>query len=247
MTRASFRQADLERIMKAAKKTGFMVQIDLKTMLVTASPSSHFAHPNDPIASFAPDGEENWDTEPAAPTRMRDIPSVSERSRQDVALFNTLSPKEYHAHYRVKHEEWVRKLPSMPLDKLEIKVLRQFAEHGVNKRVQWRDIKYLGPSTEERLTLRGFIGTENSQKFPDRIETYWLTDAGLQAWKKFEVRRKVTTVTSPSTRSDSAEADIISERIAMRSFAGKKGLSAEVEAHFDNRLAELRLARGEDS
>lgn len=38
MTRASFRQADIERIIRAAEKTGAAVQVDLKTLVVTIFP-----------------------------------------------------------------------------------------------------------------------------------------------------------------------------------------------------------------
>lgn len=61
MTRATFRQADLERIMKAAKRTGSIVQIDLRTMVVSVLPQSGSVPVTDPTAKFAPDGEENWD------------------------------------------------------------------------------------------------------------------------------------------------------------------------------------------
>jgi hypothetical protein len=41
MTRAAFRQADMERIFRAAKSEGMAVTIDIKTLVVTAIPAIH--------------------------------------------------------------------------------------------------------------------------------------------------------------------------------------------------------------
>lgn len=59
MSRASFRQSDLERIFKAARQTGATVQIDLRTLVVTVLPA-----PEPSIREqmgLARDGKENWD------------------------------------------------------------------------------------------------------------------------------------------------------------------------------------------
>lgn len=70
MTRAAFRQADMERIFRAAKSQGMSVQIDIKTLVVTAIPEIHRPDGVDrdstgaPIiraGNGAPYGEENWD------------------------------------------------------------------------------------------------------------------------------------------------------------------------------------------
>jgi hypothetical protein len=47
--------------MKAAKRTGSIVQIDLRTLVVTVLPQNGSVPVTDPTANFAPDGEENWD------------------------------------------------------------------------------------------------------------------------------------------------------------------------------------------
>ncbi|MHC2488133.1 hypothetical protein CN068_07000 [Sinorhizobium meliloti] len=57
MSRAAFRQADLERILRAAKKVRAVVQVDLRTLQVTILPSSNDAT----VDGLAPDGKENWD------------------------------------------------------------------------------------------------------------------------------------------------------------------------------------------
>lgn len=59
MTRSSFRQAELERILRAAKAVGATVQIDLRSLVVTVF------HPKtdakDPLSEMAADGLESWD------------------------------------------------------------------------------------------------------------------------------------------------------------------------------------------
>ncbi|EJK83517.1 hypothetical protein PMI03_03172 [Rhizobium sp. AP16] len=60
MTRAAFRQADIERILRAAKAVGAVVQIDLRRLVVTIYPNMDEAKV-DPLTGLAPDGPENWD------------------------------------------------------------------------------------------------------------------------------------------------------------------------------------------
>ncbi|OAP40394.1 hypothetical protein AU381_00260 [Sinorhizobium glycinis] len=70
MSRAAFRQADMERIFRAARREGFAVQIDIRSLVVTAIPSAVPAEAVDtapkqggilPSGNLAPDGKENWD------------------------------------------------------------------------------------------------------------------------------------------------------------------------------------------
>ncbi|ASY62462.1 hypothetical protein SJ05684_c10040 [Sinorhizobium sojae CCBAU 05684] len=70
MSRANFRQSDMERIFKAAKSSGAIVQIDLRSLVITAIPNAAPAEPVDtsqqqggilPSGNLAPDGKENWD------------------------------------------------------------------------------------------------------------------------------------------------------------------------------------------
>ena len=70
MSRAAFRQADMERIFRAAKREGAIVQIDLRSLVVTAIPTAGKAEAVDtaapqggilPSGNLAPDGKENWD------------------------------------------------------------------------------------------------------------------------------------------------------------------------------------------
>ena len=70
MSRAAFRQADIERIVRAAERTDAIVQIDIRSLVVTLIPGAGMKKPVDqtqghkPILSvgdLAPDGKENWD------------------------------------------------------------------------------------------------------------------------------------------------------------------------------------------
>lgn len=58
MTRTSFRQADLERVFRAAKAIGAVVQIDLKTLVLTVHPPGK--EPASPEKGSTPFGKEDW-------------------------------------------------------------------------------------------------------------------------------------------------------------------------------------------
>ena len=58
MTCAAFREADIERIIRAAKATGAVVQIDLRTLVVTIHPNSERLGV-ERATRLAPDGSEN--------------------------------------------------------------------------------------------------------------------------------------------------------------------------------------------
>jgi len=59
MSRAAFRQADLERILRAAKKVGAVVQVNLRTLEVKILPEAgEVSNAGD---GLVPDGLENWD------------------------------------------------------------------------------------------------------------------------------------------------------------------------------------------
>ncbi|MGT2444451.1 hypothetical protein ACU4I5_18505 [Ensifer adhaerens] len=59
MPRAAFRQADIERILRAARNTESIVQIDLRNLVVTVLPRPEPSMPEQ--MTFAQDGKENWD------------------------------------------------------------------------------------------------------------------------------------------------------------------------------------------
>ncbi|ASW06248.1 hypothetical protein [Rhizobium sp. 11515TR] len=70
MTRAAFRQADIERIIRAADRQGAAVTIDIRSLVVTVIPGFHKGGAVDdasrtagmlPSGNLAPDGKEEWD------------------------------------------------------------------------------------------------------------------------------------------------------------------------------------------
>lgn len=81
-------------------------------------------------------------------------------------------------------ERWRASIPGTPLGKRERKALAQLVEHGVGVPVRWSKIKDCGPDTEERLKARGYLETRNQVKYPDRIDSYILTESGQKAWEE---------------------------------------------------------------
>ena len=63
MARSALRQADLERLMKAAVKTDSFLRIDMKTLVVTILPLSEMTASERLTANggLARGGKENWD------------------------------------------------------------------------------------------------------------------------------------------------------------------------------------------
>lgn len=61
MSRANFRQADIERILRAARSTGSVVQIDLRNLVATVLPGAEPSIPEQMV--LAQDGKENWDND----------------------------------------------------------------------------------------------------------------------------------------------------------------------------------------
>lgn len=68
MARSALRQADLERLIKAAAKTDSFLRIDMKTLVVTVLPLSAMTESERLLANgcLARGGKENWDDIPSA-------------------------------------------------------------------------------------------------------------------------------------------------------------------------------------
>lgn len=81
-------------------------------------------------------------------------------------------------------ERWRSSIPGTPLGKRERKALAQLVEHGVHVPVHWSKIKGCGTDTAERLKARGYLETRSHARYPDQIDSYILTTAGLEAWEK---------------------------------------------------------------
>jgi len=67
MSRSSFRQADIQRLIRAAVHEGAAVQVDLKSLIVSIVPGAkgHQAKTHSGFSwlredNLAPDGKENW-------------------------------------------------------------------------------------------------------------------------------------------------------------------------------------------
>lgn len=70
MSHGAFRQADMERIIRAARSEGAAVQVDLRTLVVTVIPIIHRQDGLDErvgntrilsLGALAPDGKDNFD------------------------------------------------------------------------------------------------------------------------------------------------------------------------------------------
>jgi rRNA processing protein Krr1/Pno1 len=63
MARATFHQAEIERVLRAARKTNCVVRIDMKTLVMTITPTAENktigAETDAPFCTQ--DGKENWD------------------------------------------------------------------------------------------------------------------------------------------------------------------------------------------
>ncbi|MGZ9724270.1 hypothetical protein [Rhizobium miluonense] len=77
---------------------------------------------------------------------------------------------------------WIAEIPGKPLTKRELNALANFAVHGPNVKVTSKET-HCGPDTEERLKARGFLETFPSEKFPDQVGYYVLTEAGYREWE----------------------------------------------------------------
>ena len=76
---------------------------------------------------------------------------------------------------------WIAEIPSLPLNKLEMRSLKQLEHHGAGMFVASNKIKGCGPDTQERLAARGFIVSKFRDGEPDRHEGYILTKKGTGA------------------------------------------------------------------
>lgn len=80
-------------------------------------------------------------------------------------------------------DRWKASIPGTPLGKRERKALAHFAQHGAGVPIHHSKIKNCGPDTQDRLEARGFLEVRNQEKHPDRIDSYILTESGLNAWR----------------------------------------------------------------
>ena len=94
----------------------------------------------------------------------------------------TMSNEDYRRLKREAEARWLASIPGTPLGKRESNALEQLSSFGVGVAAHWTKVKPCGPDTVERLLARGFIDLRYQKKFPDRIESLVLTEAGQSAW-----------------------------------------------------------------
>ncbi|MCC2612640.1 hypothetical protein [Neorhizobium petrolearium] len=157
MTRASFRQADIERIIRAAEKTGATVQVDLRSLVVTIFPGTGLLPKPAPPLHFTPDGKENWGSEDWSDT---DTPDAMGR-----VYSNAPEPIQ------------------PPLDFREKDMMERLVALGVGNRVHSSGHRNFGPSTQNKLLDRGYVEVTHQpgNKFND--DEICLTKKGMADWK----------------------------------------------------------------
>ncbi|SCX00786.1 hypothetical protein DSM25558_0177 [Agrobacterium sp. DSM 25558] len=161
MSRASFRQADIERIIRAAEKTGATVQVDLRSFVVTIFPGTGLIpKPAAPLFGF-PDGKENWDDD--GPYEKPDsMGRVYSNEREPIYP---------------------------PLDHREHGMMERLIALGVGNNVHSYGHRNFGPSTQQKLLDRGYVEVTHQPdgKFTD--DEICLTKKGLADWKALEKHR----------------------------------------------------------
>ncbi len=80
-------------------------------------------------------------------------------------------------------KRWKASIPGTPLNVRERKTLDQLSAYGSEVQVKKQAIKDCGPDTLDRLVARGFVETQNQEKYPDRLGYLILTAAGMKACK----------------------------------------------------------------
>jgi hypothetical protein len=91
----------------------------------------------------------------------------------------TMNQDDYRRLHSEAHARWIASIPNQPINKLEMRSLRQLADYGVGVFAPANNVKGCGPDTQERLEARGFIEVQFQAGHPDRIGGYILTKKGL--------------------------------------------------------------------
>jgi hypothetical protein len=197
MTRAAFRQADIERIIRATEKTGAAVQVDLKSLVVTIFPGAGTAPKLVAPTYLAPDGLENWDDEPVRnnsarrsstnPIDYRSTNHAPLKGKGGYEIFDDPSHplKQYYDKLgfdprtmnssdmaRLREEadaRWKASIPGTELGKREKSALGKMVVIGVDVHVLARDVKGCGDDTLDRLEARGFIGRKQLMP-PEKVK-----------------------------------------------------------------------------
>lgn len=95
----------------------------------------------------------------------------------------TMGPDEMKRLTDEAEARWRASIPGTPLGKRERRTLSQLVQYGIGVPIPPMKVKDCGPDTEERLKARGYLETRTHKQFPDRIDSYILTEAGRNAWQ----------------------------------------------------------------
>lgn len=101
----------------------------------------------------------------------------------------TMGEKEMMELLNAADERWRASIPGTRIGKRESKALLRLAEFGVGVPVRASEIKGCQSDTEARLEARGFVEMRKSERFPDQIENYVLTEDGFAVAKKLVENR----------------------------------------------------------
>lgn len=89
---------------------------------------------------------------------------------------------------KLAHDKWKVSIPGTALSNRERKALEQLAGYGVEIPVHHLKVKGCGPDTVERLEARGYLTIRNHTEYPDRVDSYILTQAGMGAWEELRLK-----------------------------------------------------------
>jgi hypothetical protein len=162
MTRANFRQADLERIIRAAEKTGATVQVDLRSSIVTIFPGTGLIPKPAPPLHSVSDGKDNWGSED-----WSDLPDYQNRTLG--------SPPE----------------PIYPpLDHREHGMMERLVALGVGHRIHSYGHRNFGPATQQKLHERGYVEVTHNKGTKFNDDEICLTEKGHGEWTALQRHRR---------------------------------------------------------
>jgi hypothetical protein len=80
--------------------------------------------------------------------------------------------------------DWQAGILASPMGARERTALKKLAETGIGQKIHFRDFSLGGGDTTDRLKLRGYVDWDFQPRHPDRPQSFWITDAGLEAWQE---------------------------------------------------------------
>lgn len=127
MTRASLRQADIERLIRAAEKTGSLVQVDLKTYVATIFPG---AGPP-PKLGLSPSIVSD------------DVDDREDNSTSKWRLWDPVTDPPQPIQKAFDHREYA--------------AMKRLVELGVGRKLHPSEVRGFGPHTQKKLADRGYL------------------------------------------------------------------------------------------